>query len=382
MTRVYLDYNATAPLRPEARRVMDEVLDAVGNASSVHGEGRAARARIEAARGDVARLVGGDAKCVTFTSGGTEANNTVLTPNWTLAGKAHTADTLLVGATEHPSVLAGGDFPIDRVKQIPVDGNGVVDLESLGRLLGEAEGRTLVSVMLANNETGIIQPVAEVARIAHAGGAIVHTDAVQAGGRMPVEIAALGVDVMTLSAHKIGGPQGAGAIVRVLEDLTFAPLMTGGGQEKRLRAGTENVAAIAGFGAAAKAALAESGKGNDWAAWRDRIAAIVGDRATVFGAGGERLPQTLCFAIAVIPAETLLIALDLEGVSVSSGSACSSGKVAPSHVLAAMGIPTDLARCAIRVSLGWDSTENDLDSFASSWRAVLKHVSSGEIQAA
>ena len=220
--------------------------------------------------------------------------------------------------------------------------------------------RPLVSVMLANNETGVIQPVAEIARIAHRAGAIVHSDAVQAAGRIPVDIGTLGVDVLTLSAHKIGGPQGAGAIVRAGERLAFAPLLTGGGQEKRVRAGTENVAAIAGFGAAAHAAAADLAEG----AWLGGTGATRSPRSspgkppamTVFGAGVERLPQTLCFAIGGLSAETLVIALDLEGVAVSSGSACSSGKVAPSHVLAAMGVPSELAKGAIRLSLGWESS--------------------------
>lgn len=387
MTRTYLDYNATAPLRPEARAAMVDALGVVGNASSVHAEGRAAHRLIEDARAEVARLVAGDAKLVTFTSGGTEANNTVLTPDWSRAGRPYRADVLFASAIEHPSVLAGGRFPKDAVRLIPVHETGVVDLAALKAMLLQAgrEGkRALVSVMFANNETGAIQPVAEAAAIAHEHGAIVHTDAVQASGRIPVDIAALQVDVLTLSAHKIGGPQGAGAVVRASEDLTFAPLMTGGGQEKRLRAGTENVAAIAGFGAAARAAGAELGRTAELSRWRDRLAAIVGGggRATVFGADADGLPQTLCFAIPGLPAETLLIALDLDGVAVSSGSACSSGKVAPSHVLGAMGVPPALAKCAIRLSLGWDSAESDLDSFATAWRRVLSHVAPGEIQAA
>jgi cysteine desulfurase len=372
--RAYLDYNATAPLRPEAREAMLAALAVVGNASSVHGEGRAARARVEAARADVARLAGGDPKLVTFVSGGTEANNAVLTPDWRIGRDSVELGTLLVGATEHPSVLAGGGFAADEIRTIPVDGDGIVDRDALRRLLSAVRGRALVSVMLANNETGAIQPVADVAEIAHAAGAIVHCDAVQAAGRVPLDIGVLGVDVLTLSAHKIGGPQGAGAIIRASEEITFAPLLTGGGQEKRLRAGTENVAAIAGFGAAARAAIADLGKSGGWSGWRDRLAAIVGPRATVFSAAVPRLPQTLCFAIPGIPAETLVIALDLQGVAVSSGSACSSGKVAPSHVLAAMGVEPSLAKCAIRLSLGWDSAESDLDSFASAWKAVLKHV--------
>ena len=382
--RLYLDYNATAPLRPEARAAMDDALAAVGNASSVHAEGRAAHARLETARDAVARLVAGDPKLVTFVGGGTEANNTVLTPAWTRGREAHAADFLLVGASEHPSVRAGGRFPPERAKTIPVDGEGIVDRDALRQMLAEIDGRALVSVMLANNETGAIQPVTEVAAIAHAMGAIVHTDAVQAAGRIPVDIGALGVDVLTLSAHKIGGPQGAGAIVRAHEDLRFAPLITGGGQERGLRAGTENVAAVAGFGAAARAALGDLGKAAEWAAWRDAIATIVtaAGTATIFSAKVARLPQTLCFAVEEMPAETLLIALDLAGVAVSSGAACSSGKVAPSHVLAAMGVPESLARCAIRVSLGWQSAREDLDLFASAWRSVLRHAALGEFQVA
>ncbi|MEJ0098147.1 MAG: cysteine desulfurase family protein [Bauldia sp.] len=391
MGRTYLDYNATAPLRPEARAAMVAALDATGNASSVHREGRAARKLIEQARAEVAGLVGGDARHVTFTSGGTEANNTVLTPAWSLRGKPHPIDALLVGATEHVSVLDGGRFSADQVERIPVDSGGVVvlaDLEKSLARLAATGAQVMVSVMLANNETGAIQPVAEIARLAHAAGALVHTDAVQAAGRIPIDIAALGVDVLTLSAHKIGGPQGAGAVVRAGDALSFAPLSIGGGQEKRLRAGTENVAAIAGFGAAARAARADIGKAAEWAAWRDRIAGLVsgdrkvGGKAVVFSADAARLPQTLCFAVPGLPAETLLIALDLAGAAVSSGSACSSGKVSASHVLAAMGVPTSLAKCAIRVSLGWDSRESDLDLFASAWRSVLDHIAPGEIQAA
>ncbi len=382
MTRTYLDYNATAPLRPEAREAMLAALGEVGNASSVHAEGRAARARIEAARADVAGLVGAEAKLVTFTSGGTEANNTALTPDWRVGAEASELAALVVGATEHPSVLAGGGFAPEEIRTIPVDGEGIVDIDELGRILGKIHGRALVSVMLANNETGAIQPVSEVARVAQEAGAIVHCDAVQAAGRIPIDIRALGVDVLTLSAHKIGGPQGAGAIVRAREDVTFAPLLTGGGQERRLRGGTESVPNIAGFGAAARAASAELGRTAEWSGWRDRLAEIVGERGTIFSAGVPRLPQTLCVAAAGVPAETLVIAMDLAGIAISSGSACSSGKVAPSHVLAAMGVSPDLARCAIRLSMGWESKESDSDSFATAWKAVLKHVAPGEIQAA
>lgn len=381
MTRAYLDYNATAPLRPAAKAAMIAALGETGNASSVHSEGRSARKRVEEARAAVARLIGGDPKLVTFTGGGTEANMTVLTPDWTFRGEPHRANFLLVGATEHASVLAGGRFLPERVRTIPVDGDGIVNLDALRRMLehlAAGEARPLVSVMLANSETGVIQPIAEIARLARAAGAIVHTDAIQAAGRIPVDIAGLGVDVLTLSAHKLGGPQGVGAIVRASEDLVFSPWLTGGGQEKRLRAGTENVAAIAGFGAAATDAARDLQRAQGWSAWRDRLAALVSeDRpATVFGSAAERLPQTLAFGIAGLSAETLLIALDLEGIAVSSGSACSSGKVAQSHVLAAMGIAPDLAKSAIRISFGWQTEETDLDMFATAWRRVLRRVAS------
>jgi cysteine desulfurase len=385
--RLYLDYNATAPLRPSAREAMIAALAEVGNASSVHAEGRAARKRIEEARRSVAGLVGADPQRVTFTSGGTEANATVLTPDWTFNGRSHRAGALLVSGVEHPSVLAGGRFAADEIREIPVDADGVVRLDALRRMLEPlaAEGiRPLVSVMLANNETGVIQPVAEIARLVHDAGGLVHTDAVQAAGRIPVDIAALGVDVLTLSAHKIGGPQGIGAIIRAHDDIAFRPLIAGGGQEKRLRAGTENVAAIAGFGAAAVAAGDDSGRRRAWADWRDGLARTISETgaAVVFGSGVARLPQTLCVGVTGIPAETLVIALDLEGVSVSSGSACSSGKVAPSHVLAAMGVPVELAKTAIRLSLGWQSEERSLDLFANRWVRVLKHVAPGHIRAA
>lgn len=385
VTRAYLDYNATAPLRPQARAAMVDALDVVGNASSVHGDGRAARARIETARTEVAALVGASAKLVTFTSGGTEANNTVLTPEWSQVGRQQLLDRLLVGATEHPSVLAGGRFPTDRIHAIPVDRSGIIDLAALERMLAqERGGNALVSVMLANNETGAIQPVKEIAAIAHTAGAIFHTDAVQAAGRIAVAIDDLGVDVLTLSAHKIGGPQGAGAIVRRNEDVTFSPFLTGGGQERRLRSGTENVAAIAGFGAAARAAVVDIAKTHSWSELRDRIAEVVQascPQVSFFAADVARLPQTLCLAIHGIPAETLVIALDLAGVAVSSGSACSSGKVAPSHVLAAMGVESGVAQTAIRISMGWDSNESDLDVFSNAWANVLDRVQPRKIEA-
>jgi cysteine desulfurase len=386
--RLYFDYNASAPLRPEARAAMLEAMEATGNSSSVHAEGRAAHTRIETARNAVAGLVGASAKNVTFTSGGTEGNATVLTPDWTWAGKPYRLDLLFVSATEHPSVLAGGRFPSDAIRTIPVDGDGVVDLTSLKAMLLQAdrEGlRALVSVMLANNETGAIQPVADVARIAHEHGAVVHTDATQAAGRIPVDILGLGVDVLTLSAHKIGGPQGAGAIVRASEELAFTPLFSGGAQENRLRAGTANTPAIAGFGAAAAAARAEVPQSGRWAAWRDELLAAMGEGVdlVVFAGNVPRLPQTLCIGVSGVPAQSLLIALDLAGVAISSGSACSSGKVGPSHVLAAMGVPPAMGKSAIRVSFGWETRAEDINRFRGIWgRTIARLTQGGNVRAA
>jgi len=384
MNRAYLDYNATAPLRPEARAAVLAALDRVGNASSIHGEGRAARKLVEAARTEVAALVGAAPGNVTFTGGGTEANVTVLTPEWTLAGRPLGIERLLVSAVEHVSVIAGGRFPAGTVEQIPVDGDGVVRLDALRDMLARP-GKALVSVMVANNETGVVQPLPEVAQLAREAGALLHADAIQAAGRMPLDIQVLGADVLTLSAHKIGGPQGVGAIVTAGGALAFRPLLAGGGQERRNRAGTENVAGIAGFGAAAGAALSGLGATAGLAVLRDQLADIAresGLKVTVFGANAPRLPQTLCLGIDGISAETLVIALDLEGIAASSGSACSSGKVAPSHVLAAMGVPERLAKGAIRLSLGWDSRPEDIHLFSTAWRRVLKHVAPGDIAAA
>jgi cysteine desulfurase len=377
--RTYLDYNAGAPLRPEARAAMIAALGSAGNASSVHTEGRNARRLIEQARAAVAALVGADPRNVTFVSGGSEANVTVLTPAMVVAGKAHNVDRLLVGATEHPSVLSGGRFAKEKVAELPVDDTGRIRLKALENALStaaEAGESVLVSVMLANNETGTIQPVAEIAEIAHRHGALVHSDAAQAVGRIPVGIAALGVDFLTLSGHKIGGPQGTGAVVQRSEDVAFTPLITGGGQEHRRRAGTENVAAIAGFGEAATAALRDLAAAERWQGWRDRLAGKVADwtDVTIFSQGAERLPQTLCLGVSGMSAETLVIGLDLEGVAVSSGAACSSGKVGPSHVLAAMGVAPEAARSAIRVSFGWDTDETDLDRFESALRRVVERV--------
>lgn len=374
--RVYLDHNATSPLRPEARAAMVAALDAPGNALSVHADGRRARATIEAARRAVADAVGAAADSVVFTSGGSEANALALKGAvQAAAATGERVTRLVVSAIEHESVRASATLceetvPGLRVVECPVDPKGVVDLDALRGLLDAGKGRALVSVMSANNETGVVQPVAGVAKIAHAHGALVHSDAVQAFGKVPVD--ATVVDYLTFNAHKFGGPQGVGALV-VRPGAPLAPQIRGGGQEFGRRAGTENVVAIAGFGAAVEAA----GGVRPNAAWRDaleqRLLSVPG--AVVFGAGVERLANTVCVAAPGVPSENMVIALDLDGFSVSAGAACSSGKVMRSHVLTAMGVEPALAACAIRVSFGWNTTEQELDAFADAWIKIVKRAS-------
>ena len=362
--RVYLDYNASAPLRPESRAALTTALELPGNPSSVHRFGREARAFLESAREAVAALVAASPAEVIFTSGATEANN--------LALAAAAERTILVSAVEHPSVLEAVD-----AEHLPVDADGKVDLDHLTQRLGKIEGPAFVSVVLANNETGVIQPIAEVAALVKRAGGLLHCDAVQAIGRIPVDMSALGVDYLSLSSHKIGGPKGAGALVA----RAGAPLKAqqlGGGQERRLRAGTENTAAIAGFGAACQAARRDFAQSTVLEGWRDRFESrllAIAPETRIFGAHAERLPNTSCFANAFLPAETQLIALDLAGIAVSSGSACSSGKVAASHVLLAMGVEPELAASALRLSLGWDSREADLDCFLEAWSRLYSERS-------
>lgn len=381
--RVYLDWNASAPLRPDARAACIGALELPGNPSSVHGEGRAARHLIEQTREQIAALTGADARNVIFTSGGTEANALALSPSIQVADDRRPFARLLVSAIEHPSVLAGGRFAPSQVETIPVTADGVADLAALERCLESAAGeRVLVSLMVANNETGVIQPVREAAEIVHRHGGLLHVDAVQAAGRIALDIAALGADLLTLSAHKIGATKGAGALVKRSESIHFAePLIRGGGQERGSRAGTENVAAIAAFGAAAAATTANSKTEIRHAeALRDRLESGLRSatpEAIIFGANAARLPNTTLVAVPGAKAETLVIAFDLDGVAVSSGSACSSGKVAPSHVLAAMAVPAELARGAIRISTGPATTEADIDRFLNVWQKLTKSLSSG-----
>ncbi len=364
--RAYFDWNATAPLRPEAREAMVAALGRCGNASSVHGEGRAARALIEQARAQVAALAGAQPAGVIFTSGATEANMLALTPS--LGG------ALLVSAIEHPSVHAGGRFAA--VTELPVTSGGELDLARAEQAIAGAE-QPLVSLMLANNETGVVQPVRELADIVHAAGGRLHVDAAQAPGRVALDMAALGADLLTISGHKLGGPQGTGALI-LRGDIAPDPLIRGGGQERNRRAGTENVAAIAGFGAAAQAAAAWQLPARRMDELRNRIEAGIRaatPRAVIVGAQNRRLPNTILAAVPGMSAETAIIAFDLAGVALSSGAACSSGKVQPSHVLAAMGVPDNLAKSALRISFGPQTTENDVEMLLSAWRKLVPSLS-------
>ena len=354
---VYLDYNATAPLRPEALAAMVEALAEPGNPSSVHGAGRRARRLVEEAREKVAALAGVDPGWVIFTSGGTEAN--------TLALRGLGSGARLVSAGEHDSVLQAAP----RARRLALLPNGQIDLGDLDVALDETPAGALVSVMLANNETGVLQPVEAVAERAHAAGVLVHCDAVQAAGKLALDMAALGVDCMTLSAHKLGGPPGVGALI-CPDALPLTPLLHGGGQERRRRAGTENLPGIAGFGAAAEAALGDLAAFQAVGRLRDRLedgARQIATDLRVFGAESPRIANTSCLAVAGLAAETQIMALDLAGVAVSAGAACSSGKVQPSHVLTAMGASAAEAASAIRVSFGWQSRDDDVNRFLSAW---------------
>ncbi|KZB70303.1 MULTISPECIES: cysteine desulfurase family protein [Thalassospira] len=356
--QVYLDYNASAPLCDDAKQAMIAAMDVAGNPSSVHASGRAARKIVDHARRTIADLVGGDSERIVFTSGGTEANN--------LALNGLEDVTVFTSAVEHPSVIEARPD----AKRIPVDANGVIDLAALETMLKDASDagqKVLVSVMLANNETGVIQPVAKVGLLAREYGAKVHCDAVQALGRLPVDMNRLLVDMVSISAHKIGGPKGVGALA-IAPGVMLVPQIRGGGQEKYRRGGTENVVGIAGFEAAAKRAEANMAKMADIAVLRDRLEtelASVAPELQIAAKGTERLVNTSCLILPGMPGETQVMALDLAGVAISSGSACSSGKVRESHVLKEMGV--DEPGSAIRVSLGLESTAEDIDTFVRVW---------------
>ena len=376
--RVYLDHNATAPLRPEARAAAGAAMDLACNPSSVHAEGRRARALVEEARSRVASLVGAAASGVVFTSGATEAAAFALTPD--LGGDGRRGfGRFLVCATDHAAVLHGHRFPRDAVTVLPVLPDGLLDRDVLRDALA-AGGPALVAVQAANNETGVIQPVREIAATVRSAGGMLVCDAVQAAGR--IDCRDLGADVLLLSGHKLGGLAGAGAAVAATPDVVWgAAMLRGGGQERGRRAGTENVAAIAAFGAAAAASAPDPAVG----ALRDRFEAALlalAPDAEIFGRGAPRLPNTSAFAVPGVAAERLLMALDLDGVAVSSGSACASGKVAGSHVLDAMKVKTDFTSGAIRVSFGWDSVAADVDRIVHVLGTALHRMRRGRLRAA
>lgn len=360
---IYLDYNATAPMKPAVRAAMMEAMERHGNPSSVHRYGRIARRYVEEARAALAAFVGVKPAQVIFTGSGTEANNMIL------RGMGDAA--IVTSPIEHDSVLACAP----RAQRIPVTGDGVVDLVAADETLKSAPAGSLVSIMMVNNETGIIQPVAEVARLAKKYGHRMHTDAVQAAGRLPVDFSALGVDALTLSAHKISGPQGVGALI-IREGLPFEPFIKGGGQEMRRRAGTENVAGIVGFGVAVKLAADDLRDQPVRLAWRDnlqkRLQDIGGEDAFVIGAEAPRVGNTLCIAMRGVSSETQVAVMDLAGVAVSAGAACSSGKVKASHVLRAMGFADDIAASALRISLGWATRAEDIDRCVDAWRVLYE----------
>ena len=365
---IYCDHNAGSPIRPDVAEAVGATMRLGGNPSSVHGVGRKARAAVERARVQVARLIGASPDMVVFTGSGSESNAMAL------AGGAWAA--VMVSATEHPSVLAAVPGAI----VVPVDTDGVLDLAALEEIMAAAPAPGLVSVMLANNETGVLQPVNDVARIAHQYGALVHTDAVQAAGRVALDMARLDTDMVTLSAHKIGGPQGVGALL-VKDHVRIEPLIRGGGQEKRRRAGTENVAGIVGFGIAADGAADDLSDAARVTALRDRLEARLMRTASdvrFHGANEGRLGNTSCVGMPGVAGETQVMAFDLAGIALSAGAACSSGKVETSHVLRAMGVSEPAAGEAIRISFGPTNTDADVDAVAAVWRNLYQRTRSGD----
>ena len=377
-TRVYLDWNATAPMRPQAKAAMLQAMDLQGNPSSVHAEGRAARKIIEDARANIARAVGARSADVVFTSGGTEANALALMPG--LRREGDVATRLIVSAIEHSSVRSGGRFPIENVEVAPVTPSGAVDLERLRAMLATGEP-ALVSVMLANNETGAIQPIAEIAELVHAAHGILHVDAVQGFGKIDIDISSLEADLLSISAHKIGGSKGTGALILTGRMAGYAPMIAAGGQEKGRRGGTENLPGIAAFGAAVAAHL-ETGAAAMARTQKLRAKLEAGLRAVtpdmvVFSSDIPRLPNTTLFSAPGMKAETAVIAFDLEGMAVSSGSACSSGKVHASPVLTAMGVDPAVAQGAVRLSLGWDTTEAEIQYLLEAWRSLANVLVKG-----
>ncbi|MGO7212995.1 cysteine desulfurase family protein [Rhizobium ruizarguesonis] len=383
--RLYLDWNATAPLHPAARAAIMRAIDVFGNPNSVHGEGRAARAAIEGARRKVAALAGTAPGNVVFTSGATEAANLVLTPDFRMGRTPLRLGHLYFSAIEHPAVREGGRFARESMTEIPVTEAGIVDLDALSKLLDahdKAAGLPMVAVMLVNNETGIVQPVEGAAKIVHAHGGLFVVDAVQAAGRIAIDIEKIDADFMIVSSHKIGGPKGAGALISRGEALMPRPLIQGGGQERGHRSGTQNSLALIGFGAAAEAASDElEARNATIGALRERLEAGMREAAAdvmIHGEGGERVANTIFFTLPGLKAETGQIAFDLEGVALSAGSACSSGRLGESHVLTAMGRDAKLG--ALRISLGFSTTEEDIDRAIAAFAKIAnRRRSAGEV---
>ncbi len=376
---IYADYNATAPVRPEAKTAMLAALEVGANPSSVHGPGRAARKLLEQARSQVGIAIGARAQDIIFTSGGTEANALALHG---VAAQLEGKCTLLVSAIEHEAVAKNAGYAGVAIETAYVTANGQLDLDWLRERLvkwdQDRDGTPVLALMMANNETGVVQPLSEAAALVREAGGLTHCDAVQGLGKLMVNVGLLGVDYLALSAHKVGGPQGVGALW-VRSGASLKPVLFGGGQERSLRSGTENLSGIAGFGAATEAAIRDMPKLQALSVARDAMEAKLISQAgvTVFGAGVERLAQTSNFAIAGFRAETQVMAMDLAGVAVSSGSACSSGKVKRSLVLSAMGVDDDLSESAVRISFGWNTAPRDFDDVAEAWleaarRTVLK----------
>ena len=377
--RVYLDWNATTPLRPEAKAAMGKAWELSGNPSSVHAEGRQARRLVEEARIAVATAVGAAPRNVTFTSGGTEANVLALVPGVRRASQP-AAQRLLISAIEHASVLSGGRFAPEMIAKVGVTSDALIDLDQLRAVLAEGPP-ALVSIMAANNETGALQPIAEAADIVHGAGSLLHVDAIQALGKIPIDISVLGADLISLSAHKIGGPKGIGALVTAEGVEGVEPLLRGGGQERGHRAGTENVAGIAGFGAAVTVAIsALEADAARLKGLQNRLERGLRQTpgAIIFSEGVQRLSNTTLFTVPGLRAETAVIGFDLAGIAVSSGSACSSGKVQPSHVLEAMGFGPKIAQGAVRLSLGWSTSETDIDCCLEAWRKLADALLSEE----
>jgi len=362
---IYLDHNATTALKPLVRNLIEDNLDFCGNASSIHKIGREAKKKIEQAREEIAGLVNAPPRSsIVFTSGASEANNMLL--------KGCDCERIIISETEHSSVINS----LENKELIAVDSNGIIKLDELSKKLESKNCPTLISVMMVNNETGVIQPIKKIVEIAKKHGALVHTDAVQAAGRIPIDIKNIGVDFLTLSSHKIGGPQGAGCLV-ISGCFPIKPLINGGGQEKNLRAGTENILSIMGFGKAASLAAESIDEYKKLAKLRNKIENTlkeINPDIKFWGEDSPRVANTTMFSVPKISGETQLIALDLEDIYISNGSACSSGTVKASHVLKAMGASDNQASSALRISLGWNSTEKDVEYFLDEWIDIYNRI--------